>query len=62
MISRRNYSESDIYLFDGYKIHPRQTKPIFKRDENDTRVTIRPTVDQLKNTILADIKVINSSI
>lgn len=41
-------SESDIYLFDGYKIHPRQTKPIFKRDENDKRVTIRPTVEQLR--------------
>lgn len=41
-------SESDIYLFDGYKIHPRQTKPIFKKDENDKRVTIRPTVEQLR--------------
>ena len=24
-------SNSDIYLFDGYKIHPRQTRDLFKK-------------------------------
>lgn len=41
-------SNSDIYLFDGYKIHPRQTRDLFKKDDNDTRITIRPTIKQLK--------------
>ena len=41
-------SDSDIYLFDGYKIHPRQTRDLFKKDNNDTRITIRPTIQQLK--------------
>ena len=41
-------SESDIYLWEGIKIHPRQTRDLFKKDENDQRVTIRPTKEQLK--------------
>lgn len=41
-------SESDIYLWEGIKIHPRQTRDLFKKDDNDKRVTIRPTKEQLK--------------
>ena len=42
-------SNSDIYLFDGYKIHPRQTRDLFKKDDNDTRISIRPTTKRLWN-------------
>lgn len=41
-------SDSDIYLFEGYKIHPRQTRDLFKKDDNDTRLSIRPTIQQMK--------------
>lgn len=40
------FNQTDIYLKDGIKIHPRQTRALFKRDENDTRLSIRPTVEQ----------------
>lgn len=41
------YSDTDIYLdANGVKIHPRQTKKIFGL-ENDTRKTVRPTLEQL---------------
>lgn len=40
------YSETDIYLKDGVKIHPRQTRSIFGA-ENDKRKTIRPTLEQM---------------
>lgn len=36
---------TDIYIKDGVKIHPRQTKAIFS--PNDKRVTVRPTLEQL---------------
>lgn len=42
------YSDTDIYLLDGYKIHPRQCGKLFKKDKNDTRVTVRPTREQMK--------------
>lgn len=42
-------SNSDIYLFDGYKIHPRQTRDLFKKDDSDTRISIRPTIQQQKD-------------
>lgn len=41
------YSETDMYLIDGIKIHPRQTKKLFGL-ENDKRVTARPTLEQMK--------------
>lgn len=40
------YSETDIYLKDGVKIHPRQTRTIFGT-LNDKRKTIRPTLEQM---------------
>lgn len=40
---------TDIYLKDGYKIHPRQTKKLFSTGGvQDNRVTVRPTVEQMK--------------
>lgn len=42
------YFLTDIYMKDGVKIHPRQTRALFKIDENDTRKTIRPTTEQMK--------------
>lgn len=41
------YYYTDIYMKDGVKIHPRQTRALFKTDENDKRLTIRPTVEQM---------------
>ena len=41
------YSLTDIYLKDGIKIHPRQTRALFIKDKNDTRKTIRPTQEQM---------------
>ena len=40
------YTTTDIYLYKGIKIHPRQTKKIFGL-EHDPRVTVRPTLEQL---------------
>lgn len=42
------YIWTDIYMKDGVKIHPRQTKQLFKSGENDKRVTVRPTAEQMK--------------
>lgn len=41
------YIMTDIYLKDGVKIHPRQTKALFGL-ENDKRITVRPTLAQMK--------------
>lgn len=38
---------TDIYLKDGTKIHPRQTRVLFGL-ENDKRKTVRPTKEQMK--------------
>lgn len=40
------FSQTDMYLYKGIKIHPRQTKQIFGL-ENDTRKSVRPTLEQL---------------
>lgn len=40
------YSETDIYLKDGVKIHPRQTKSIFGV-KGDKRKSIRPKLNQM---------------
>lgn len=42
------YILTDTYLMNGVKIHPRQTRALFKVDENDKRKTIRPTLEQMK--------------
>lgn len=42
------YSETDIYLKDGVKIHPRQTKKMFGTGVDDKRITARPTTEQMK--------------
>lgn len=43
------YYLTDIYMKDGVKIHPRQTRALFKVEENDTRKSIRPTLEQMNN-------------
>ena len=50
------YSESDIYLMDGIKIHPRQTRALFIKDSNDTRKSIRPTFEQMQEKNIIHIK------
>ena len=42
------YSLTDIYIKDGIKIHPRQTKQFFSTQKDDKRVTVRPTIEQMK--------------
>lgn len=50
------YSLTDIYLKDGIKIHPRQTRALFIKDENDTRKTIRPTYEQMQENNMIHIR------
>ena len=50
------YSITDIYLKDGIKIHPRQTRALFVKDQNDKRITIRPTIEQMKENNIIHIK------
>lgn len=50
------YSLTDIYLQNGIKIHPRQTRSLFVRDQNDTRKTIRPTLEQMKENNMIHIR------
>lgn len=42
------YYLTDIYLMEGVKIHPRQTRNLFKENINDKRLTIRPSQDQMQ--------------
>ncbi len=39
---------TDFYLKDGIKIHPRQTRKLFAIDENDKRISVRPTLEQMQ--------------
>lgn len=43
------YYLTDIYMKDGIKIHPRQTRALFKVKQEDKRKTIRPTLEQMKH-------------
>ena len=38
-----------MYLQNGIKIHVRKTKALFKTSDNDKRLTIRPSLDQMRN-------------
>ena len=42
------YIESEIYLMNGTKLHPRKMKKQFQTDVNDKRVTIRPSLQQMR--------------
>lgn len=50
------FNETDIYMKDGIKIHPRQTRSLFIKDKNDTRKTIRPTFEQMQRFGIKHIK------
>ena len=50
------YSLTDIYLKDGVKIHPRQTRALFVKDKNDKRITIRPTLEQMQQNNIIHIR------
>lgn len=50
------FATSDIYLKDGVKIHPRQTRALFVKDANDTRKTIRPTYEQMQENNMIHIR------
>ena len=41
------YFVTDIYMKDGIKIHPRQTRALFRESIEDKRKTIRPTLEQM---------------
>ena len=42
------YSETDIYLKEGTKIHPRQMKGILEKYNNDRRLTVRPSIEEMR--------------
>lgn len=42
------YYFGEIYLKDGVKIHVRQMKSILSRGVEDKRITVRPTLDQMR--------------
>ena len=39
---------TDIYMKDGVKLHPRQTRHFFSSGEGDKRITCRPTKQQMQ--------------
>lgn len=41
------YIWTDMYLKDGIKIHPRQTKQFFSKGADDKRLSARPTLEQM---------------
>ena len=40
------YIWTDMYMKNGIKLHPRQTKQFFSQDSKDKRLTCRPTFEQ----------------
>lgn len=50
------FSETDVYLKDGIKIHPRQTRSLFAKSKDDKRLTVRPTLEQLNQYGIKHIK------
>ena len=50
------YIWTDIYMKDGIKLHPRQTKHYFTNDENDNRLTCRPTLEMMKSVGISHYK------
>lgn len=42
------YSGGEMYIKDGVKIHVRQTKALFSKDKDDKRITVRPTLEQMR--------------
>ena len=42
------FYETDMYLKDGIKIHPRQTRQLFRGGADDKRLTVRPTLNQMQ--------------
>ena len=43
------YSQTDVYMKDGIKIHPRQMKPfLVPKGVDDSRKGVRPTLEQMK--------------
>lgn len=42
------FAGGEMYLKDGVKIHVRQTKALFSNGENDKRLTVRPTIEQMR--------------
>lgn len=41
------YIWTDMYLKDGIKIHPRQTRQFFSKGKDDKRLSARPTLEQM---------------
>lgn len=40
--------DGEFYMKDGYKLHVRQMRAFLPRVEGDTRITVRPTLEQMK--------------
>lgn len=43
------FYETDMYLLNGIKVHPRQTRKLFRGGSEDKRLTVRPTKEQMRN-------------
>ena len=43
------YTQTDIYMIDGVKIHPRQTRTLFSKGPDDKRMSCRPTREQMRS-------------
>ena len=50
------YIWTDMYMKDGIKLHPRQTKQFFSKGKEDKRVSCRPTLEQMKELNIAHYK------
>jgi hypothetical protein len=50
------FSETDTYMKNGVKLHPRQCTAIFKKDKSDKRIGVRPTLEQLNQYNMKHIK------
>ena len=50
------YIWTDMYMKDGIKIHPRQTKQFFSNGEEDKRLSVRPTLEQMNQLNITHFK------
>ncbi len=50
------FYETDTYMKDGKKLHPRQTKAIFSKGKDDKRLTARPTLQQMNEYGIKHVK------
>lgn len=50
------YIWTDMYMKDGIKLHPRQTKQFFSKGKDDKRLSCRPTLEQMNKLGISHFK------